>query len=54
LRRRRREASEAADERRMDEILEKIHREGRTALSEEEQRFLVRVSVKYKKRVRGS
>lgn len=54
LRRRRREAQEAADERRMDEILEKLHREGRSALTDEEQRFLVRVSAKYKKRVRGS
>lgn len=51
VRRRRREAQEAADEQRMDAILEKIHREGRAALSDDEQRFLLRVSVKYKKRV---
>ncbi len=53
IRRRRLQAQEAAEELRMDAILEKIHREGRPALSEEEQRFLVSVSAKYKKRVRG-
>ena len=54
VRQRRREAEEAAEEQKMDGILEKLHREGRPSLSEEEQRFLVRVSAKYKKRVRGS
>lgn len=54
LLRRRREDQEAADDRRMDAILEKIHREGRASLTDEEQRFLIRVSAQYKKRVRGS
>ena len=45
LRRQRRIAREAAEEARMDEILEKLHREGRTALTDEENRFLVRVST---------
>jgi Zn-dependent protease len=53
LRRRRREAREAAEEQRMDEILVKLHREGRSALTDEEQRFLVRVSAKYKNRSRA-
>ncbi len=53
LRRRRREAAELAEEQRMDAILEKLHREGRAALSDEEQRFLVRVSARYRKRVQG-
>jgi Zn-dependent protease len=50
LRRQRRQAREAAEERRMDEILEKLHREGRHALTDEEHRFLVRVSAKYRNR----
>jgi Zn-dependent protease len=50
LRRQRRQAREAAEERRMDEILEKLHREGRSALSDEEHRFLVRVSAKFRNR----
>ena len=50
LRRQRRLAREAAEERRMDEILEKLHREGRSALTDEEHRFLVRVSAKYRNR----
>jgi Zn-dependent protease len=54
LRRRRRAAQEAADESRMDEILAKLHREGRSALTDEEQRFLVRVSARYKNRPRSS
>jgi hypothetical protein len=52
-RRRRREAREAAEELRMDEILAKLHREGRAALSDEEQRFLVRLSARYKNRPRS-
>ncbi len=44
-RRQRRVALEAAEERRMDEILEKLYREGRAALTDEENRFLVRVSA---------
>ncbi len=53
VRRQRRQAREAAEERRMDEILEKLHREGRSALTDEEQRFLVRVSAKYRNRPRS-
>ncbi len=54
-RRLRREAQEAAEAARMDEILQKIHREGRDALTEEEQRFLVRQSAKLRsKRKQGS
>jgi hypothetical protein len=52
LRRQRRQAQDAAEERRMDEILAKLHREGRAALTDEEHRFLVRVSVKYRARHR--
>ncbi len=55
LRRQRREAKEAAEEQRMDEILDKLHRGGRSSLSEEEHQFLVRVSAKYRsKRMQGS
>jgi Zn-dependent protease len=50
LRRQRQRAREAAEERRMDEILEKLYREGRDALSDDEQRFLIRVSAKYRNR----
>jgi Zn-dependent protease len=53
-RRQRRVAREAAEERRMDEILEKLHREGRGALSDEEHRFLVRVSMRLKNRTKDS
>jgi Zn-dependent protease len=49
-RRQRQQAREAAEERRMDEILDKLYREGRGALSDEEHRFLIRVSVKYRNR----
>jgi Zn-dependent protease len=52
LRRQRRIIREAAEERRMDEILDKLYREGRGALSEEEHRFLVRVSARYRNRQR--
>lgn len=54
LRRQRQAAREAAEERRMDEILDKLHREGRAALTDEEHRFLVRVSAKYRNRPRTS
>jgi Zn-dependent protease len=50
LRRQRRLAREAAEEKRMDEILAKLHQEGRAALTDEEHRFLVRVSSKYRNR----
>ncbi|HZU36685.1 MAG TPA: site-2 protease family protein [Gemmataceae bacterium] len=39
-----------ADERRMDELLEKVQREGLQALTDEERRFLKRVSDKYRNR----
>lgn len=51
---RRRREEDAAEDLRMDAILDKIHREGRASLTDEEQRFLVRVSAKYKNRARGS
>lgn len=53
LRRQRRQEKEAAEDRRMDEILDKIHREGRSALTDEETRFLVRVSAKFRNRPRA-
>jgi Zn-dependent protease len=39
-----------AEERRMDQLLEKVQRQGLQALSEEERRFLTRVSAKYRNR----
>jgi Zn-dependent protease len=53
LRRQRRIEREAAEEQRMDEILEKLYRSGRGSLTDEEHRFLVRVSAKYKNRARA-
>jgi stage IV sporulation protein FB len=53
LRRRRRLAREAAEERRMDEILEKLHLQGKASLTDEENRFLVRVSTKLRNRSRA-
>ncbi|APW59977.1 site-2 protease family protein [Paludisphaera borealis] len=50
VRRRRRMMTEAAEERRMDEILDKLYRQGRSALTDEEQRFLIRVSARYRNR----
>jgi stage IV sporulation protein FB len=52
LRRQRRQAQDAAEEQRMDEILAKLYREGRAALTDEEHRFLIRVSAKYRARHR--
>jgi Zn-dependent protease len=52
LRRQIRIAREAAEEKRMDEILEKLYREGRNALTDEEHRFLVRVSTRYRNRTK--
>lgn len=49
FRRQRRQAREDAEERRLDEILEKVHREGRSALTDDEHRFLVRVSARLRK-----
>ena len=54
LRRQRRMIREAAEEKRMDEILEKLHREGRGALTDEEHRFLVRVSTRYRNRTKNT
>lgn len=51
VRRLRKEAREAAEVLRLDEILEKLHREGRGALSDEENRFLVRMSQKMRDRL---
>lgn len=39
-----------ADERRMDALLDKVHREGRGSLTDEEERFLKRVSDRYKRK----
>jgi Zn-dependent protease len=39
-----------AEERRMDELLDKVNREGLQALTDEERRFLTRVSAKYRNR----
>jgi stage IV sporulation protein FB len=50
-RKRQRDAErQEAEERRMDELLDKIQREGKHALTDEEQRFLKRVSERYKNR----
>lgn len=49
-RRQRRMMQQLAEERRMDEILDKLHREGRASLSGEENRFLARVSARYRNR----
>jgi Zn-dependent protease len=46
----RQQEQQEADERRMDELLEKIAREGKQALTDEEQRFLKRVSDRYRNR----
>jgi Zn-dependent protease len=40
----------AADEARMDLLLEKIHRHGKESLSDEERRFMARVSARYRNR----
>lgn len=40
----------AADEARMDELLDKIHRLGKEALTDEEHRFMDRVSARYRNR----
>jgi stage IV sporulation protein FB len=46
----RQEAERVLDERRMDELLEKVQREGITALTDEERRFMKRVSDRYRNR----
>ncbi len=52
LRRQRRLAQEAAEEQRLDEVLDKLHRVGKAALTDEENRFLVRVSKRIKNKDR--
>jgi Zn-dependent protease len=49
-RRQRMHEREEAEEQRMDQILDKLYREGRNALTGEERRFLVRVSARYRNR----
>jgi Zn-dependent protease len=39
-----------AEERRLDELLDKVHREGQASLTDEERRFMKRVSDRYKHR----
>ena len=43
-------AQRVADEARMDELLDKIHRQGKESLSDEERRFMARVSARYRNR----
>ena len=40
----------AADEARMDDLLDKIHRQGKESLTDEERRFMARVSAQYRNR----
>jgi stage IV sporulation protein FB len=49
-RHKRAEAERIHEERRMDELLEKVQREGITALTDEERRFMKRVSDRYRNR----
>ena len=51
-RRQRRMAQEIAEEQRLDEILDKLHRDGRGALTNEENRFLIRISARLKNKSR--
>ncbi len=51
-RRYRRQAQFAAEERRLDEILDKIHQHGKASLTDEERGFLVRVSSRIRNRSR--
>ncbi len=48
--RQREQERQEADERRMDELLDKIQRQGKEALTDEEHRFLKRVAERYKNR----
>ncbi len=48
--RRREEEQRVADERRLDELLEKVQQSGIQALTDEERRFMTRVSAKYRNR----
>ena len=45
---RREQEAREAEERRMDELLEKVQRQGMHSLSDEERRFLTRVSARYR------
>ena len=49
-RRQRRADREAAEELRMDEILDKLYQHGKGSLTDEEQRFLIQVSSKFRNR----
>ncbi len=46
----RRAERQAAEESRMDEILDKLHRQGKASLTDDEQRFLIQVSSKLRNR----
>ena|SRR5436190_2700899 len=48
-RQQRQQEQREADERRLDQLLEKLHREGRGSLTPEEERFMKRVSDRYRK-----
>ncbi len=48
--RQRAEETRVAEERRMDELLDKVQREGMNALTDEERRFMTRVSARYRNR----
>ena len=50
LRLQREQETRESEERRMDELLEKVQREGLQALTDEERRFLTRVSARYRNR----
>ena len=50
LRRQRRAEREAAEETRMDEILDKVYQQGKSSLTDDEQRFLFKVSSKLRNR----
>ena len=50
IRLQRRAEREAAEESRMDEILDKLHRQGKASLTDDEQRFLIQVSSKLRNR----
>jgi Zn-dependent protease len=53
LKRQRELLAQQEEERRVDEILQKLHREGMASLTEQEKRFLTRASEKYRSRDRS-
>jgi Zn-dependent protease len=53
LRKQREEEERAAEELRLDELLAKVQRDGKDALTSEERRFLERVSARYRNRNRS-